>query len=335
MKILFIGPLLPGSTTLQRCDALSDLGYEVTRLDSSNPVFSIFKKIINKLFYILNTHYDWTNVNKKLKSILNNKVIDLVWIEKGLKIKPSSIMEFKNYKKLKFISYSCDDMMIKQNQSKDYLNSISLYDFHFTTKSYNVKELEYLGAKNVLFFINAYDNKDYRPRVFENYKFDISFLGGYEKDRLDQMLYLAKKGLKINIYGPSWEGKEKTHPNLKIKSGWVQSKDASRIFNITKINLHFLRKLARDLQTTRTMEIPGSAGFMLAERTVEHSKLFEEGKEADFFSNKEELFNKINYYLNNEDKRLKISKMGYKRCVSSGYDYKTLLNKIIDTINKL
>ena len=93
MKILFIGPLLPGSTTLQRCDALSDLGHEVTRLDSSNPVFSIFKKIINKLFYILNTHYDWTNVNKKLKSILNNKEIDLVWIEKGLKIKPSSINE--------------------------------------------------------------------------------------------------------------------------------------------------------------------------------------------------------------------------------------------------
>ena len=158
MKILFIGPLLPGSTTLQRCDALSELGHEVTRLDSSNPVFSIFKKIINKLFYILNIHYDWTNVNKKLKSILNNKEIDLVWIEKGLKIKPSSIMKFKNYKNLKFISYSCDDMMIKQNQSK--------YDSKDTTKlEQQALQPIITGLKNQLLIVKQLVNAQYKHKI--------------------------------------------------------------------------------------------------------------------------------------------------------------------------
>ena len=52
-----------------------------------------------------------------------------------------------------------------------------------------------------------------------------------------------------------------------------------------------------DLHTSRTFEIPACGGFMLSERSKEHSDFFEENKEAIFFDSAEELFNKINIFI--------------------------------------
>lgn len=337
MKILFVGPLSEGSTTIQRCRTMKDLGYKVFEVNTINPKLTFFKKILNKLFYLNNVHYDWNNVNLKILDFVKKQNFDYIWIEKGLKIKPSTLRKIIKKQKSKLISYSCDDMMIKQNQSSSYLKCIPIYDCHVTNKSYNVNELKNLGAKEVFYFINFYDKIDYSPKKLNDddirkWSSEIAFLGGYEKDRLDRMLYLANRGLKIKIWGPSWEGKENVHKNLDIVNGWVMAKDASKVFMSTKINLHFLRKLARDLQTTRTMEIPGSGGFMLAERTSEHIELFEEGVECEFFETNEELYSKIIYYLNNENKRKSIAMKGLKRCKKSGYDYHNGLKEIFKII---
>ncbi len=82
------------------------------------------------------------------------------------------------------------------------------------------------------------------------------------------------------------------------------------------------------------MEIPACGAFMLAERTTEHMQLFEEGREADFFDieNQEELYQKVIYWLKNNDKRLNVAARGRARCISSNYSHedtvKYMLNKI-------
>lgn len=112
----------------------------------------------------------------------------------------------------------------------------------------------------------------------------------------------------------------------------TNSVDYGKGLNGAKIGLCLLSKLIPETSTTRSFEIPGSSTFMLAERTEKHGELFEEGKEAEFFSSEEELSGKISYYLKNSEKRAAIAKCGYRRCIDSGYSNHYALAKIMGIV---
>jgi spore maturation protein CgeB len=77
---------------------------------------------------------------------------------------------------------------------------------------------------------------------------------------------------------------------------------------------------------------PACGGFMLAERTDEHLSLFQEGKEAEYFSSNEELLEKCKYYLLHEDSRKSIAVAGRKRCETSGYSNKEAIKRMLDEV---
>ncbi|KKK92402.1 hypothetical protein LCGC14_2703300 [marine sediment metagenome] len=74
---------------------------------------------------------------------------------------------------------------------------------------------------------------------------------------------------------------------------------------------------------------------MLAERTKRHQEFFEESKEAAFFSSKEELLTLVKRFLNVEEERKKIARAGRERCIESGYDMATQLEKMLAFVNTL
>ena len=100
----------------------------------------------------------------------------------------------------------------------------------------------------------------------------------------------------------------------------------------SKLALGLLSKLIPETTTTRTFEIPAVGGFLLAERTEDHMKLFEEGKEAEFFSGDEELRDKISFYLREDAERNRIARAGNTRCIKSGYHIRDELKKVLETI---
>lgn len=268
---------------------------------------------------------------------------DILWVDKGQSICADVLRQFKvSQPSCVLVNYSPDDMFNPGNQTDRYLAGISVYDLFVTTKSYNVDEFRDAGVRNVIFVGNAYEPSVHRPMKIgaderARYGSDVVFVGAVEPERLRSLDTLARTGLRLGLHGggKEWLHLAKSYPNVCGSCGFIAGMEYARILCASKIGLGFLRKANRDLQTTRSIEIPACGVFMLAERTVEHLELFEEGKEAEFFASDDELVDKCRFYLRNEEKRKKIAELGRERCLKSGYSNAERLSIVLDCMKDL
>ncbi|TKD65546.1 glycosyltransferase [Flavobacterium sp. ASW18X] len=339
MKILSIGWFSRVSnTSLHRHWALEKNAKHIDAVDLGNGKTSFKYKIAYHLFQkgLPIGLPDASNANKTIKKLVDKNSYDLVWIDKGVTVNPSTL-EFIKFKlpNCKLVSYSPDNMALRHNQSQQYLDGISLYDVVFTNKSYILEDLKRLGAKKVIFKHNLYESSFHYPRTLTNsekeyFGADVGFVGAWEQERCASILFLVDNGINVKVFGDGeWNHYKNYAPNLTILSG-VFSEDYSKALQAFTICLCFLRKINYDQQTTRTMEIPACGGFMMAERTAEHLDLFKEGEEAAFFSSNEELLELCTYYLNNIPKRNSLAEAGLERCKSSGYSNEAGVKKMIE-----
>jgi spore maturation protein CgeB len=281
---------------------------------------------------------DLFGANRALLRSVANERFDVLWVDRGREIRPGTLRELRRLAPgLRMLSFSPDDMLSRHNTSVAYRACIPLYDLHVTTKSYNVAELRALGARDVHFIDKGYDPAVHRPLELspaerERFACDVGFVGYFEEDRASLMLRLAQAGVPVVVHGPRWSALAHAHPNLIIRGGYLDGDDYARAICATRINLGFLRKSARDLQTARSVEIPACTGFMLAERTDEHRRLFEEGVEAEYFAGFDELLAKCRHYLGHERERAAIAAAARRRCIESRYDNAARLAAVVEKI---
>lgn len=343
MKILSVGGMDGLSNTcLHRHWALEKIADEIDVINTSG---------FTNLWYRITYHLFLYGIpiripenrkeNSQIIEKINSTYYDIVWIDKGVTIFPETLQYIKKKSpKTLLISYSPDNMALRHNQSQQYLECIPLYDYIITNKSYILEDMRKLGAKDIRFVNNSYESTFHYPRTLtsEDYKEiggDIGFVGAWEKERGESILYLAQHGLNVRVWGGGkWLKYKGMYPNLTIEDKGLYSESYSKSFQAFKISLCFLRKMNFDLQTTRTVEIPACGGFMMAERTSEHQAMFEEGKEAAFFSTNEELLEKCKYYLSHEEERKQIATAGLKRCQTSGYSNEDTIRNVINNILK-
>jgi len=343
MKILSVGNMSGLSNTcLHRHWALEKIADKIDKVNTRKKVFSIWYRIAHRLFqygFPINLP-DNSNANTEIKEFVSKSLNDpyqIVWIDKGITINRETLIYIKKISpSAKIISYSPDNMVLRHNQSKNFLECIALYDVHFTTKSYILEDLRKLGAMRVEYTNKHYEKTFHYPRELTNEDQrrlggDVGFIGAWEKERCESILYLASKGIKVKVFGDGKWNDYKGIENLEILPG-IFSDDYSKALQAFKISLCFLRKMNFDQQTSRSMEIPACGGFMLAERTSEHLALFEEGKEAEYFSTNEELYKKCLHYLAHDEERKNIATAGTLRCETSGYSNEESIIRMIRTV---
>lgn len=344
MRVLSVGGLSgygESNTCLHRHNSLKKIADYIDSVDSSKNPVNLLYKIANFLFEIGLPVLlpDLSNINNQIRGLINKKDYDILWIDKGQMVNAKTLRYVrKKQPKCRIVIFSPDNMALRHNQSQNFLNSVPYYHVTFTTKSFIIEDLKRLGAKNVFFVPKTYHADFHFPRQLSQDDYarlggDVGFIGMWEKERCESILYLATNGIKVRVFGEGEWLKYKNYPNITV-DGKVFSDDYPKALKAFKISLCFLRKENKDQQTARTMEIPACGGFMLAERTNEHRELFVEGEEAEFFETNEELLKKCQYYLNHDEDRLKIVNAGTLRCQTSGYSNDLAIKKMVNIVLK-
>lgn len=334
--------MLDGSTAVQRMRAFSDLGHELhcvttEPVQQTCPRPSILSRICRKI----TGPRDRSGANYGIIEALQTKEYDVLWIDKGLTIHPQTLLKARILQPdCRIVGFSPDDMMNSSNQSRNFLAGLPYYDCFVSTKSYNVDELRGFGCRDVLFMENGYDPHTHRPLpvgAVDRVRLggDVGFIGQWEPQRAESLRKLAVAGIPVRVWGYTWERMRNVPTGLILENRPLWGDEYARAICSFEINLCFLRKCNRDLQTTRSVEIPACGGFMLAEESDEHLHLFSRAHEADFFSSDQELIRRVQHYLDNPEERRRIAANGLDRCLHNGYSYKDRLCGVFERIYSL
>jgi spore maturation protein CgeB len=187
--------------------------------------------------------------------------------------------------------------MVNKHNIDIVLNSVYGHDIFFKNKK-------------TIYFPNAYPDELIGP-VDTQKIYDVGFCGN------------------INNRG-EWLNEINKNFNFKLDE-FVIGNDMVNSINSYKI--HFNRNISDDLNY-RTFETLGCKTFLITNETPGLRDLFEIDKHLVTYNSINDLFEKINHYLNNPIDRIKIETDGYNH-VLKNHTYKKRMEYFIDEINKL
>ncbi len=339
LKILFAGQTVPGSRTLQRIRTLRELGHgvEVISTNIQGATYKDKPGIATRIRYRLGLPADPARANATIMERGGAEKYDVVWLDRAVEIHAATLRSVKSANPdTKIVWYAEDDMMNPLHRSRWIGAALSLFDLWVTTKSFNAapEELPSLGVRRILFVNNSFDPEIHRPQTISEqdqkmFGTDVGFVGSFEEPRTRSMRYLAEHGINIRIWGNGWDQVSKAPASMKIENRPVYNEDYGKVVCSTSVNLCFLRRGNRDLQTCRSMEIPAFGGLMMHERNGEITELFCEDEEAVFFDTDEELLSKCRKWLADHEARDRVGRATREAVIAGGHSHPERLGEIL------
>jgi len=149
-------------------------------------------------------------------------------------------------------------------------------------------------------------------------RYPVSFIGTAHGRRRPWIEWLRRQGVEVACFGKGW-------PN-----GSVDTSEVRRIIRESAVSLNFSNApptwegmLPRRINQikARIFEVPGAGGFLLTEWAKRIEDYYIPGKEVSVFLDREDLREKIRYYLDHPAERDAIALAGYKRtCEEHTYE---------------
>jgi hypothetical protein len=322
LRILLFGPQF--GNALSRANGLRGLGHDVEFVFEKDGGLT-GPRLLRALEWRLCTGPATWRMNRRFVQRAARYHPHVLWVDMGKLVFPATLGRIRRRCGSLLINTMSDDFLHHRAGSRHLVRSIPLYDHLFTPRNVNFSELRELGARQVSKFWKGFDPDSLYPEPLsaselEVYGTDVAFIGHCEENRVQDLAALCRAVDRVKIWGPGWN--QRRLPEVlrsKVTYREVWGDRYRKALCGAKIAVHFLSRWNRDTQSSRTFEVPACAVLMLAERSDDHRALYEEDREAVFFSGTEELVDKARFYASNDAPRRRIAEAGYRRCIGSGY----------------
>lgn len=337
MKILFLG--VETFTAGHRANALRRLGHELRVISP--------REFVPKLPLV--PYWERYCGSIGLASVIRRRILDklegssgfdVVWVDSGGLVSRELVQDLKRFAK-RVLNYNVDDPYGNRDANSwvQYRGAVRAYDLVAVVRKENVEEARSLGARKVLMVYRSADEVAHAPIQLseqEQAKWanDVVFVGTAFPERGPFFTELASHGVPLSIYGNRYERlKEwKTIQPYWKGPGLVEKYTYAAAIVAAKVNLGLLSKGNRDQHTQRSLEIPSLGGVFCAERTEEHLALYEEDKEAVFWSSAEECAAKCRALLADEAWRRSVAENGRARYLKNGWTNEKVAQKLLEAV---
>jgi len=147
-------------------------------------------------------------------------------------------------------------------------------------------------------------------------QYNAVFVGGMSRNHikfLDTFEYLAEN-TEIDFWGYGLKNTSPDSPIRKRHHGEAWGIDMYNILYNSKISINrHINAAENNANNMRMYESTGVGTMLITDHKDNISEFFEVGKEIETYKSKEELLEKVKYYLSHEEEREKIAKAGQER----------------------
>ncbi len=281
-------------------------------------------------------------LNRNLRDAVQRDRPEALFLYRCVDIYPETLRELKkSIPELVIASYNNDNPFDDGRafiQWRLYFRYIRNCDINYMFRIGNVEQAQAHGVPNPQLLLPYFVQGFHRPLCPEPMMSpsEVVFVGHYEPDgRREYVEHLLANGVPLKIYGNRWDEVPRSSLIRRQKIDMIWGEESVRIIAGAKMALVFLSGRNHDQYTTRCFEIPACGSLMLAPRTAELQSLFQEGKEAIFYSSPDELLNHVRNFAENESARKAIAERGYRRCLHSQHSNIARARQVLRDISVL
>jgi len=233
----------------------------------------------------------------------------------------SLVKKLRNKTSAKFIAIwedTVNDGFIKKN----ILPKIPFFDLQVINDNpmylSDYEKLPVEQKDRILVFPGAYSIKLFKP---SEKTIDVAFsgrVGNYRSHRREYLLYLMECNVAgfIGAFGSDFD---------------LTAEEYYKILAKAKIGLNFSYSVNNHQIKGRIFETMLSRAMLLETENPQTASLFEEGKDYVSFSSKEDMVDKIRYYLKNDEERMRIAENGRRKMIEC-YNHQIYWDKILEKV---
>jgi spore maturation protein CgeB len=289
-----------------------------------------------------------------LVKVITDNDIDILLVWRGTCINDRTLRLIKQRNpQCVLVSYNNDDPFSPKYSAKDaplnqrrlwkiFIKALPAYDRNFVYRPVNIPEVLQVGGKQADVLLPYFIPESNQPielsdAEFDRFKCDVVFIGHHEADGRELYIQkLVEGGLDVKLYGGKYWNRE-VLGDLADYFGEIREvygDEYRQALAGAKMCLCFLSKLNRDTYTRRCFEIPACGKLLLSERTEDLINMFEEDKEAVFFSSPEELVEKALWLSQHPEDVERIARAGMQRVHMDGHSVKDRMKEFVSVLEK-